>query len=131
MDDHAGLTPLPRRASMRAMRRSLRTLAAVLAGLALVAALPAPCGCAPESARPQQAEAHACCAPPTGVRAVEHGCCGEAPATAQAIPSPVGPDAVAPLATLLVAAAQPSAHRTTARPAFVGAFSPPPTVLRI
>jgi hypothetical protein len=113
------------------MRRSLRTLAAVLAGLALVAALPVPCGCTPDSSRSKQADEHACCAPPTGVRVVDHGCCAEAPADAQAVPSPVGPGAVAPVATLVLAAAQPSEHRGVARPAFVRAFSPPPTVLRI
>ena len=48
---------------MRAMRRNLRTLAAVLAGLALVAALPAPCGCAPERAVEST---------PTGTRAARH-----------------------------------------------------------
>ncbi len=92
---------------MRAMRRSLRTIAAVLTGLALVAALPAPCGCAPESASSRHADEHACCAPPTGVRAVDHGCCAEAPATATAVSAPVVPDAVAPSRTVLLAAATP------------------------
>ena len=73
------LTPSPRRASMRVMRRTLRTLAAVLAGLALVAALPAPCGCAPERSASKHADEHACCAPPLGVRAADHSCCDETP----------------------------------------------------
>ena len=76
---------------MKGMGRTLRTLAAVLAGLALVAALPAPCGCAPERSASRHADEHACCAPPAGVSAADTGCCDEAPAIADAAPSPVGP----------------------------------------
>jgi hypothetical protein len=125
-----GLTRSLRRASMRAMRRSLRTLAAVLAGLALVAALPAPCGCAPERLASKHADEHACCAPPTGVRAVDHGCCDETPAAAPAVPSPVGP-ATVPVMVAAHPVGAPSALLVLARPAVTQAFSPPPTVLRI
>ena len=67
----AGLTPEERRAFMKTMRCTLRTLAAVLAGLALVAALPAPCGCAPQRTAPGHADEHACCAPRAGVSAAD------------------------------------------------------------
>jgi hypothetical protein len=126
-----GLTPPRRRASMKAMRRTLRTFAAVLAGLALLAALPAPCGCAPERPASRHADEHACCAPPLGVRAAGHGCCGETPAAADAVPSPVGPAAVAPVVTVLLGAATPSVHRALARLSVFSASSPPLTVLRI
>ena len=76
----APLTAARRRASMKGMRRTLRTLAAVLAGLALVAALPAPCGCAPERSASKHADEHACCAPPAGVSAADRTCCDESPA---------------------------------------------------
>jgi hypothetical protein len=113
------------------MRRSLRRIAAVLAGLALVAALPAPCGCAPESASSRGADEHACCAPPTGVRAVDHGCCNEAPAAAPAVSAPVVPDAVAPSRTVLLVTATPWVHRLLPHRAATPTLSPPPTVLRV
>lgn len=115
---------------MEGMGRKLRTLATVLAGLALVAALPA-CGCAPEGPASQQADDHACCAPPAGVRTADHGCCAETPATAQAVPSPVAPDALAPVAMARLTAPTPSEQRVLPRPAVTPADSPPLTVLRI
>lgn len=113
------------------MGRTLRTLAAVLAGLALVAVLPAPCGCAPERTASSQANGHECCAPPTGVSAAAGGCCDEAPDIAEAVPSLPGPAAVAPVATVLLGAEASSAHRVLARLSVFSAFSPPLTVLRI
>ena len=115
---------------MRAMGRTIRTLAAVLAGVALVAALPAPCGCAPERSASKHAGEHACCVPPAGMSSADPTCCDESPAAADAAPSPVGPAAVpVPVAALRVEA--PSALLAIARPAVTSAFSPPPTVLRI
>jgi hypothetical protein len=113
------------------MRRSLRTPAAVLAGLALVAALPEPCACAPERTASKPAREHACCAPPAGVIAADEGCCDESPEIAEALPSPAASADAAPpaLATLPVAA--PSALRASARPTIPPAPSPPPAVLRI
>jgi hypothetical protein len=108
----------------------LRRLAAVLAGLALVAALPAPCGCAPERTASRHANEHECCAPPTGLSAADRTCCDESPAIADAAPSPAGPATVpSMLAALRVEA--PSALLVLARPAVTPAFSPPLTVLRI
>jgi len=75
---------------METMRRTLRTFAAVLAGLALVAALPTPCGCVPERSASKHADEHACCAPPAGVSA-DRTCCDESPAIDDAAPSPAGP----------------------------------------
>jgi len=126
----AGLTPEERRAFMKTMRCTLRTLAAVLAGLALVAALPAPCGCAPQSTAPGHADEHACCAPPAGVSAADRSCCDESPAVADAAPSPASPATVpVTVATLRVEA--PSPLLVLARVAVTPAFSPPLTVLRI
>jgi hypothetical protein len=124
------LTAAQRRASMKGMGRRTRTLAAVLAGLALVAALPAPCGCAPERSASKHADEHACCAPPTGVRAVDHGCCDETPAAAPAVPSPVG-TATVPVMVAAHPVGAPSALLMLARPPVTPAFSLPPTVLRI
>ena len=114
---------------METMRRTLRTFAAVLAGLALVAALPTPCGCVPERSASKHADEHACCAPPAGVSA-DRTCCDESPAIDDAAPSPAGPVMVPVMvATLRVEA--PSPLLVPARPAVTPAFSPPLTVLRI
>jgi hypothetical protein len=114
------------------MRRTLRTLAALLAGLALVAALPAPCGCAPERSAPGQTDAHACCTPPTGVSAADRACCDESPAVAvaDATPPPVGP-ATAPVVSAALRAEAPSTLVVLADLTARRAFSPPPTVLRV
>lgn len=48
------------------------TVSALLASLALLATLPAPCGCLPE---PIAAAEHACCAPPAGFQPADTGCC--------------------------------------------------------
>jgi hypothetical protein len=116
---------------MDSMTRAVRTLAAVLAALALVAALPAACGCTPARVASEHADAHACCAPPTGVSAAARGCCDEAPAAAAAVPLPTGPAAVAPVATVLLGAEASSTHRMLGRLSVFSAVSPPPTVLRI
>jgi hypothetical protein len=123
------LTPARRRVSMVPMRRAFRTLAAVLAGLALVAALPAPCGCAPERSVP--APGHACCAPPTGVSAAARGCCDESPEPTPAIASSATVAGPVPLAVAVAGLASPPALRALAPPPVAPASSPPPTVLRI
>lgn len=125
------LTPSPRRASMLVMGRTLRTLAAVLAGLALVAALPAPCECAPERSASKHSDEHACCAPPLGVRAADHSCCDETPDLAQALPSSATPADAAPLALATLPVAASLALPAFARTHVPLAPSPPPTVLRI
>ena len=116
---------------MKAMGHALRTLAAVLAGLALVAALPAPCGCAPERLASDHADEHACCAPPTGVSVADDGCCDESPELAEALPSSSAPADAAPLALVTLPVTAPSALRAVARPPDPLAPSPPPAVLRI
>jgi hypothetical protein len=115
---------------MKAMGRSLRTLAAVLAGLALAAALPAPCDCLPERAAPGSG-GHECCAPPVGVSAADGGCCDEVPELAEALLSSAAAADAAPLALATVPVATPTALRSFARPAVPLAPSPPPTILRI
>jgi hypothetical protein len=115
---------------MEAMRRTLRALGAVLAGLALVAALPAPCGCAPQRAAPEHADEHPCCAPPAGVSAADRTCCDESPAVADATPSPAGP-ATVPVRVAALRVEAPPALLVLARPGVTPAFSPPFTVLRI
>jgi len=115
---------------MKGMGRTIRTLAAVLAGLALVAALPAPCGCASERSASKHADEHACCASPVGVSAADRTCCDESPVIADAAPSPVGP-ATAPVLVAALRVEAPSVLLGLARPAVSPAFSLPPTVLRI
>jgi hypothetical protein len=95
-----------------------------------VAALPAPCGCAPERSTSKHADEHACCVPPAGVSAADRTCCDESPVVADAAPSPAGP-ATAPVLVAVLRAEAPSAHLVAARPAVNPAFSPPPAVLRI
>jgi hypothetical protein len=116
---------------MKVMRRTLRTLAAVLAGLALVAALPAPCGCAPELSASPHDGGHACCLPPVGVSAADDGCCDEAPGLAEALVYPAASAEAAPLAAATLPVAVPSMLRVHAHSAVPLAPSPPPTVLRI
>jgi hypothetical protein len=113
------------------MTRATRTLAAVLAGLALVAALPGPCACGPGRMASRHADEHACCAPPVGVRVVDRGCCDEAPAIATAVPAPAGPAAGATAAVVIVGAFAPFALGVPARPSTRSTPSLPPSVLRI
>ncbi len=113
------------------IRSTLRTLAAVLAGLALVSALPAPCGCAPERAPAGHADEHGCCVPPTGVSAAARGCCDEAPDLAPAMTCSPGVASPAPVAVAVLRAALPSGPAEPSRPSIVPATSPPPAVLRI
>jgi hypothetical protein len=125
-----GLTRPRRRAFIDArMTRALRTFAAVLAGLALVAGLPAPCGCARERAASRHADEHACCAPPAGVSAADRGCCDEAPGFADAVQAPASPAAPVAVAFLRVEASS-ALHRLAHR-CVASAPSPPPTVLRV
>jgi hypothetical protein len=116
---------------MKAMGRTLRTLAAVLAGVALVAALPAPCGCAPERSASPHADEHACCVPPAGVSAADDGCCDEAPDLAEALLSPAASADAAPRAVATRPVAAPSVLQAPGRPTVPLAASPPPTILRI
>jgi hypothetical protein len=111
------------------MTRGVRTLAAVVAGLALVAVLPAPCGCAPQRSSP--AGGHGCCAPPTGVSASTRGCCDETPELAPAIVSSTGVATHAPVALAAPPAALPADPAERPRPSIVPAASPPPAILRI
>lgn len=116
---------------MKAMARTLRTLAAVLAGVALVAALPAPCDCAPERSASPHADEHACCAPPAGVSAADDGCCDEAPGLAEALLSPVPSADAAPRAVASLPVPVRSMLQAPGRPAGPPAPSPPPAILRI
>jgi hypothetical protein len=116
---------------MLMMRRRLRTLAAVLAGLALVAALPAPCGCAPQRSASHQAAEHACCAPPIGVSAADDGCCDESPGNAEALVPPAASADAAPLALATLPVAARSLLRAFAQAPVPLVPSPPPSVLRI
>ena len=112
------------------MSRRHRTTVSVLVSLALVATLPAPCGCLPE---PVAAPEHSCCAPPPGLRPAEPGCCAAADVATDAVtaPSSVAP-AVAP-AFVVVAWVTPPAipvrDRGQASPG--PAISPPLTVRRL
>ena len=114
------------------MSPTVRSLAALLVVLALVAGLPAICACAPAATSAAGAAEHDCCMPPAGVRAVtDHDCCGGTAAAVDAIP-PVAPAVAAahapvqPLLPDVVSATLPA----FVRPALAAA-SPPPRVLRI
>jgi hypothetical protein len=113
---------------MDGMSRTRTTVTALLAGLALLATLPAPCGCLPE---PAVAE-HSCCAPPPGLRASGDGCCvapdpgPEAPAAKPAAPAALPVLAAAEGATS-VAVPVRAAHAEAPH----AAHSPPLTVRRL
>jgi hypothetical protein len=116
---------------MVSMTRALRTLAAVLTGLALVAALPALCGCTAERTPARHAEEHACCAPPTGVSAAARGCCNGTADLATALAPSTSVATPAPVAVAALRAALPSGPVALPRPSIVPAASPPPAILRI
>ena len=112
-------------------RRGPVTAAALLAGLALVATLPVPCPCLPE---PVKVEDHGCCAPASGWRTANLGCCTataeptqETPATPPAVAAAVVPPLVA-LAFVLPPAAS-TAERPQRSPDSL--HSPPLTVRRV
>jgi hypothetical protein len=114
---------------METMGRVLRSLAAVLAGLALVAMLPVPCPCPEEASAPSSE--HACCAPPTGVSASDHGCCDTRDrAEADLLtPGPASPPSPTEVAVVRV---EPVARlEAVPRGSVVPSVTPPPTVLRI
>lgn len=112
------------------MPRSLRIVAAVLAGLALVAALPAPCACPPERDASSAAD-HSCCAPPAGVSAADRGCCDEDASATEAVPSPAGGDAALPALAVLPTAVVPASEPALARSVIPAPSPPIPLVLRI
>jgi hypothetical protein len=112
---------------MSRRRRTTTTASALVASLALLATLPALCGCLPE---PVAAGEHACCAPPPGLRT--EGCCAfpevkPDPATA----APAARAAVAPVLVVAWVAplVTPVHDRVRASPA--PAASPPLTVRRL
>ncbi len=113
---------------MVGMGHVLRSSAAVLAGLALLAMLPAPCPCPEEAAAPRGA--HACCAPPVGVSADDHGCCDD-PGTAEADLQAPGPVPMPSLSEVAVARVELARFATALRGPVSLAPSPPPLVLRI
>jgi hypothetical protein len=110
------------------MGSGLRSLAAVVACLALVAMLPVPCPCPDEKAAPRTG--HECCAPPAGVRSSDHGCCDEhAEAADLLVPAPNLAPAPGDVAS---ARPQPVALLAVApRGSIVLAPSPPPAILRL
>jgi hypothetical protein len=110
------------------MGRALHRLATVLAGLALVAMLPAPCPCPDEPIAPPSG--HECCAPPAGVSASDHGCC-EGHDHAE-------PDVLTPGAAPLPSVAEVAVLRVpvlrldgASRSTVVLSPPPPPAILRI
>jgi len=107
------------------------TVAALLAGLALVATLPVPCACLPE---PVKVEDHGCCAPRAGWRTADLGCCTavaeptpDTPATTPAAAPAVVPTLVA--VACLMPSASPSEERAPGSPDPL--HSPPLTVRRL
>jgi len=111
-------------------RRRRTTVSALLASLALVAMLPAPCGCLPE---PAAAAEHACCVPSPGLRPANPGCCAAADVAADAVaaPSSVAP-AVSPASGVVAWATPPASAVLDRGQASPGpAISPPLTVRRL
>jgi len=110
-------------------RRRRTTVSALLASLALLATLPAPCGCLPE---PVATAEHSCCAPPAGLRPADPGCCATADVTPDTVAAPSVTPAVA-AAFVVVAWVTPPASAVLDRgQASPGpAISPPLTVRRL
>lgn len=111
-------------------RRRRSTVSALVAGLALLATLPAPCGCLPAAVT---AAEHACCAPPSGLRSAGPGCCTAPEVT----PGPVSATSVAKAAVVpaLVVVAWVAPAVTPVHDRGLGspepAVSPPLTVRRL
>lgn len=85
--------------------KTLRTVAAVAAALALLASAPVRCPCVEPPTNPAAADGHDCCAPPTGVSTVGPGCCepdaaalpdGLAAGAATGVPGPAPADSLLP-----------------------------------
>jgi hypothetical protein len=110
------------------MGRMLRRLAAVLAGLALVAMLPAPCRCPESAATPLNG--HECCVPPPGVSANDHACCDDNSAADADILTP-GPFPAPSLSEAAVVWVEMGHPERAPRGAAFLAPSPPLFVLRI
>jgi hypothetical protein len=107
----------------------VRSSAAALAGLALVAMLPAPCLCPEETAAPRSG--HECCAPPVGVSANDHGCCDSHGAAEADLQAP-GPVPMPSPGEVAVASVEPVTRPDKApRDPLTLSPSPPPHVLRI
>jgi hypothetical protein len=113
---------------MVSMGRVFRSLATVLAVVAIAATLPAPCPCPANAAAPRGG--HECCAPPIGVSSDDHGCCDEhADAADLLVPGP----AAAPLpvdATVVLQDPLAPLEAAPRRPVVL-APSPPPAILRL
>jgi hypothetical protein len=113
------------------MRRA-RPFAAVVSALALLASLPLVCPCPAPPAAAHAGGEHDCCAPRSGVKAVDTGCCGGAANVPDSLAAASPAAAPAPAAAALayaaphVARAQPAAGRA---PLVVPAS--PPAVLRV
>ncbi len=111
-------------------RRRRTTVSAVVASLALLATLPAPCGCLPETVAVAE---HTCCAPPPGLRTAGPGCCAAPDVTPDpASATSVAKAAVTPALVVVAWAAPlvtPVHDRGQASPA--PAASPPLTVRRL
>jgi hypothetical protein len=113
---------------MDGMSRTRTTVTALLAGLALLATLPAPCGCLPEPV----VAAHSCCAPPPGLRPADGSCCVApdlAPETAAAKPAAALALPALAAAHGMTSVAVPVRLALTEAPQ--AALSPPLTVRRL
>ncbi len=111
---------------MLSVGRAVRSFAAVLAGLALLAMVPT-CPC-PERTAPASG-GHACCEPPTGMSAAGQGCCDARAQTELLTPGPVpapAPAAVAVLRLEPLVRLDPLPHGSV-----LTSPSPPPAILRI
>jgi hypothetical protein len=111
-------------------RRRRTTVSALLASLALLATLPAPCGCLPEPATTAE---HSCCAPPPGLRPADPGCCATADVAAHNVAAPASATpAVAPGFVVVAWVTPPATAVLDRGQASPGpAIAPPLTVRRL
>jgi hypothetical protein len=116
------------------MTGRVRRLAASAVAVALVATLPLVCPCPPSRvAAPPGRDAHDCCAPSTGVQAVDDACCGGTAATMPDSIAPAAASTAPPPSVAVVTVALPSvapSRLVVPRAPLPGAPSPP-AVLRI
>jgi len=112
---------------MDGMSRTRTTVTALLAGLALLATLPAPCGCLP-----LVVAEHSCCSPPPGLRPAGGSCC-VAPDSAPETPAakPAAPAALPALAAAEGVRSVAVPVRAARAEAPQAAHSPPLTVRRL
>jgi hypothetical protein len=108
-------------------RSRVTTVTSLLVSLALLAALPAPCVCLPETPAD-----HGCCAPDAGYRPVAEGCCvAPAPPPETQAAKPESPTVAADLPATAILPGDVTLVREARAASPVVPLSPPLTVRRL